>query len=168
MTWLVIAVTRIIIMPRSVKPQPRQAYDHVTTYRRPKNGPIVERTTDCTMTYHQQKDRSQYATASGDRSKHCRSVARSPNHNQSYDQAIVRSGVTVAKAPVKPGLRPCYDLPATKNGPILERTYDWPQRSYDWSQMWWVIARGKSVATSSMYVCMYIFIHQTWIYKSIQ
>ena len=42
------------------------------------------------------KDRSQYATASGDRSKHCRSVARSPNHNRSYDQAIVRSGVTVA------------------------------------------------------------------------
>ena len=42
------------------------------------------------------KDRSQYATASGDRRKHCRSVARSPNHNQSYDKAIVRSGVTVA------------------------------------------------------------------------
>ena len=42
------------------------------------------------------KDRSQYATASGDRSKHCRSVSRSTNHNQSYDQAIVRSGVTVA------------------------------------------------------------------------
>ena len=40
---------------------------------------------------------SQYATtASGDRSTHCRSVARSPNRNQSYDQAIVRSGVTVA------------------------------------------------------------------------
>ena len=35
-------------------------------------------------------------TASGDRSKHFRYVARSPNHNQSYDQAIVRSGVTVA------------------------------------------------------------------------
>ena len=34
------------------------------------------------------KDRSQHATASGDRSKHCRSVARSPNRNQSYDQAI--------------------------------------------------------------------------------
>ena len=42
------------------------------------------------------KYRSQYATSSGDRSKHCRSVARSPNHNQSYDQAIVRPGVTVA------------------------------------------------------------------------
>ena len=39
---------------------------------------------------------SQYATASGDRSTHCRSVARSPNRNQSYDQAIVRSCVTVA------------------------------------------------------------------------
>ena len=29
-----------------------------------------------------------------------------------------------------------------KNGPIVERTYDWWQRS-------WVIARGKSVATRS-------------------
>ena len=52
-------------------------------------------TTNHRMTYHQPKDRSQYATASGDRSKHCRSVARSLNRNQSYDQEIVRSGVTV-------------------------------------------------------------------------
>ena len=36
-----------------------------------------------------------------------------------------------------------------KNGPIVERTYDWWQRSYDWWQRWWVIARGKSVATWS-------------------
>ena len=36
-----------------------------------------------------------------------------------------------------------------KNGPIVERTYDWWQRSYDWWQRWWVIARGKSVATRS-------------------
>ena len=48
------------------------------------------------MTYNQPNDRSQYATASGDRSKHCRSVAHSPNRNQSYDPEIVRSGVTVA------------------------------------------------------------------------
>ena len=57
---------------------------------RPRVRPIVRWPTTS------KKDRSQYATASGDRSKHCRSVARSPNHNQSYDQAIVRSGVTVA------------------------------------------------------------------------
>ena len=57
---------------------------------RPRVRPIVRRPTTS------KKDRSQYAIASGDRSKHCRSVARSPNHNQSYDQAIVRSGVTVA------------------------------------------------------------------------
>ena len=36
-----------------------------------------------------------------------------------------------------------------QNVPIVERTYDWWQRSYDWWQRWWVIARGKSVATSS-------------------
>ena len=36
-----------------------------------------------------------------------------------------------------------------KNGPIVERTYDWSQRSYDWSQRSWVIARGKSVAARS-------------------
>ena len=34
-----------------------------------------------------------------------------------------------------------------KNGPIVERTYDWWQRSYDWWQRSWVIARGNSVAT---------------------
>ena len=36
-----------------------------------------------------------------------------------------------------------------KNGPIVERTYDWWQMSCDWWQRWWVIARGKSVATRS-------------------
>ena len=36
-----------------------------------------------------------------------------------------------------------------KNGPIVERTYDWWQRSYEWWQRSWVIARGKSVATRS-------------------
>ena len=46
-------------------------------------------------------DRSVRPTTSGDRSKHCRSVARSPNHNQSYDQAIVRSGVTVGLGPTR-------------------------------------------------------------------
>ena len=42
-----------------------------------------------------------------------------------------------------PGLRPCYDLPATETcwnrGQIVERTYDWSQRSC-------VITRAKSVA----------------------
>ena len=42
------------------------------------------------------RDRSPYATAAGDRSKHCRSVAHWPNRNQSYDPEIVRFGVTVA------------------------------------------------------------------------
>ena len=50
------------------------------------------------------------------------------------------------KAPVAPGLRPGYDLPATEkcwnHGQIVERTYDWLQRS-------WVIARAKSVAARS-------------------
>ena len=41
-------------------------------------------------------DRSRYATAAGDRSKHCRSVAPWPNRNKSYDPEIVRSGVTLA------------------------------------------------------------------------
>ena len=36
-----------------------------------------------------------------------------------------------------------------KNGPIVERTYDWWHRSYDRWQRLWVIARGKSVATRS-------------------
>ena len=36
------------------------------------------------------------ATAAGDRSKNCRSVATLPNRNQSYDPEIVRSGVPVA------------------------------------------------------------------------
>ena len=42
------------------------------------------------------RDRSRYATAAGDRSKNCRSVAPWPNRNQSCDPEIVRSGVTVA------------------------------------------------------------------------
>ena len=42
------------------------------------------------------RDRSLFATAAEDRSKHCRSVAPWPNRNRSYDPEIVRSGVTVA------------------------------------------------------------------------
>ena len=44
------------------------------------------------------RERSSYATAAGDRSKHCRSVAPWSNRNQSYDPDIVRSGVTVTFA----------------------------------------------------------------------
>ena len=50
------------------------------------------------------------------------------------------------KAPVTPGLRPGYYLPATEKcrnrGQIVERMYDWSQRS-------WVIASAKSVAARS-------------------
>ena len=41
------------------------------------------------------RDRSRYATAAGDRSKQCRSVAPWPNRNQSYDPIIVRSGAII-------------------------------------------------------------------------
>ena len=50
--------------------------------------------------------RSRYATAAGDRSKHCRSVARWPIRNQLYDPEIVRSGVTVA-LPRRASARDC-------------------------------------------------------------
>ena len=70
----------------------------------------------------------------------------------------MRSGILFddvpSKAPVTPGLRPGYDLPAIEKccnrGQIEERTYDWSQRSYDWSQRSWVNTSGKSVATRSM------------------
>ena len=54
------------------------------------NSPIVR---DSANT---RRDRSPYATAAGDRNKHCRSVAPWPNRNQSYDPEIVRFGLTVA------------------------------------------------------------------------
>ena len=54
---------------------------------------------------------------------------------------------------VKPQSHQAYNQVTTylrpKNGPIVERTYDWSQRSYDWSQRSWVIVRGKSVAEMS-------------------
>ena len=54
---------------------------------------------------------------------------------------------------LKPQSHQAYDQVTTylrpKNGPIVERTYDWSQRSYDWSHRSWVIARGKSVAAMS-------------------
>ena len=52
------------------------------------------------------RDRSRYATAAGDRSKHCRSVALWPIRNQPYDPEIVRSGVTVA-LPRRASAREC-------------------------------------------------------------
>ena len=54
---------------------------------------------------------------------------------------------------IKPQSHQAYDQVTTymrpKNGPIVERTYDWSRRSYDWSQRSWMIARGKSVAARS-------------------
>ena len=61
-------------------------------------------------------DRSQYATATGDRSKHCRSVAPWPNRNQSYDPEIVRSGVTVALCEIFTKLKMVIETLATWNG----------------------------------------------------
>ena len=72
-----------------------------------------------------------YTIAAGDRSKHCRSVAPWPNRNEvtpyrtisgSYDWLRLDQGATdrqwtdrfISKAPVTPGLRPGYDLPATE------------------------------------------------------
>ena len=55
---------------------------------------------------------------------------------------------------IKPQSHQAYDHVTTylrpEQGPIVERTYDWSQRSYDRSQMSWVFARGKSVATRSL------------------
>ena len=60
----------------------------------------------------------------------------------------------LCQSQLKPHSHQAYDHVTTymrpKNGPIVERTYDWSQRSYDWSQRSWVIAMGKSVATRSM------------------
>ena len=59
----------------------------------PRYSPIVR---DSVTT---RRDRSRYATAAGDRSKHCRSLAPWHNRNQLYYPEIVRSGVTVALSP---------------------------------------------------------------------
>ena len=60
---------------------------------------------------------------------------------------------THIRTSLKPQSHQAYDQVTTylrpKNGPIVERTYDWSQRSYDWSQRSWVIAMGKSVAARS-------------------
>ena len=81
------------------------------------------------------KDQSQYATATGDRSRHCRSVVCWPNRKQSYDTESVRSGVTVALSlPGTIGPRPSFDLVATETywnlWQIVERTKNWSQRSW--------------------------------------
>ena len=53
-----------------------------------------------------------------------------------------------SKVPVTPGLRPGYDLTASvkceNRGQVVERTYDWSQRS-------WVTVREKCVVTRSMH-----------------
>ena len=115
-----------------VKPHSHQAYDQVTTYLRPKNGPVVEITYDWS---HMSYDWSQRSWV----------IARG--------KSVAARSWSCSK-PSHTWLRPGYDLPAIEffcnRGQIEERTYDWPQRSYDWSQRSWVIARGKSVATRSM------------------
>ena len=70
--------------------------------------------------------------------------------------AIAASNAPCIRNQCKPQSHQACDQVTTylrpKNGPIVERTYDWWQSSYDWGQRWWVIARGKSVATRS-YSC---------------
>ena len=72
--------------------------------------------------------------------------------------AILKGQMVIIGRYLKPQSHQAYDQVTTdlrpKNGPIVDRTYDWSHRSYDWSQMSWVIARGKSVATrSNVYTC---------------
>ena len=108
-----------------IKPQSHRAYDQVTTYLRPK---MLE--------------------SWANRRKNVRLVAEVVGDRQgkiSCSKVVVM--FKTPKAPVTPGLRPGYDLPATEKcwnrGQIVEGTYDWSHRS-------WVIARAKSVVASSM------------------
>ena len=64
------------------------------------------------------RDRSRYATAAGDRSKHCRSIAPWPNRNQSYNPEIVRSGVTVALLYCKYFVFMLHCLHSTNTSPV--------------------------------------------------
>ena len=63
------------------------------------------------------------------------------------ETAMDETTMLTIKAPVTPGLRPGYDLPATEQfwnrGQIVERTYDWSQGS-------WVMAIAISVVARSM------------------
>ena len=88
-----------------LKPQVTQAYGQVTTYLRPKNGAIVERTNEWSQ-------RSWVIAR-------CKSVAA-----RSWS----------CSKPSHTGLRSSYDLPAIEKcynrGQIEERTYDWWQRPW--------------------------------------
>ena len=89
-----------------------------------RNSPIVR---DSATT---RRDRSRYATAAGDRSKNCRSVAPWPNRNQSYDPEIVRSGVTVALAVVD---RSYVIVPPVVHGRTTSYGRSRITQSHDWS-----------------------------------
>ena len=82
------------------------------------------------------------------RRKNVRLVAEIVGDRQgksSRDEVVVM--FKTPKAPITPGARPGYDLYATEKcwnrRQIVERTYDWSQRS-------WVIAKTKSVVARSM------------------
>ena len=74
-------------------------------------------------------------------------------HQRTNIQIITKLYTVIQCLILKPQSHQAYDQVTAylrpKNGPIVERTYDWSQRSYDWSQRSWVIARGKSVAARS-------------------
>ena len=100
-------VLHVEVAYRVVKLQSHQAYDHVTTYLRPKNGPIVERTYDWSKRSYDWSQRS-WAIARG-KSVAARSWSCSkPSH----------TGLTTR-------LRPTCDRKCWNGGPIAERTYDW-------------------------------------------
>ena len=75
-----------------------------------------------------------------------RTRARSKS-NHSHCSLMQAVSSELIYAPVTPGLRSGYDLPATEKcwnrGQIVLRTYDWSQRS-------WVIAMAESVVARSM------------------
>ena len=74
-----------------------------------------------------------------------RGPLQTPLSSRSFVRTLLKPQSHQACDQVTTYLRP-------KNGQIVERTYDWCKRSYDWGQMWWLVARGKSVATRS-YSC---------------
>ena len=111
-----------------LKPQSHQANDHVTTYLRPKNGQIVERTYDWSQMSYDWSQRSRVIARGKSAAARLLSCLK-PSH----------TGLTTR-------LRPTCDRKMLQSwANIEERTHDWSQRSYDWSQRSCVIARGKSV-----------------------
>ena len=83
------------------------------------------------------RDRSRCATAAGDRSKYCRSVAPWPNRKQSYDPEIVRSGVNMTLARprvgIDRGMRPLLEIVAH----IADRSHHGPIATNRTTQKWY-------------------------------